>query len=374
MRTRLYRILGSVVVLTLASTVAARQEAESPKQDLKLLRFAERALPWYPDSSFTITEDERKQTASGSYRLVSVDRSCDSKYLAGVRPLVIDEMTSQVWIGNRGKLPTADGAFDPSNLRRVVEHLIPDLLLSSNRIKAKVDWKTDLRPGGVIPFTLVVDSGYGEYRKLGAVTADGKYLILGSPLPFDRDPVEYRRDMLRTSPQVVWDEPSSEARAEIVEFSDFECPGCRAKWSLIKKSLDTFGSLVQHGYVAFPLNTIHPWAFRSACAGWCVAQKKPELLVPLKELFYSMQEEMAVSLVTPTAKDFVAAEGLDEEEFLACYLRQPSLDGVHEQLTLGNRLGVMATPTFFINGWMVVVPEEAWLMPMLERLTAGEEP
>jgi protein-disulfide isomerase len=78
--------------------------------------------------------------------------------------------------------------------------------------------------------------------------------------------------------------------------------------------------------------------------------------------------------VTPTALDFVAGHNLDEAQFLACYLRDPSIAGVHRQMALGNALGVRATPTYFVNGWMVQVPDSTWFPDMVSRLIKGEEP
>jgi len=69
----------------------------------------------------------------------------------------------------------------------------------------------------------------------------------------------------------------------------------------------------------------------------------------------------------------VQGNDLDEERFNACYLRAPSLDAVHNQLALGQSLGVQATPTYFVNGWKVQVPGEDWFGSMVETLIAGNE-
>jgi protein-disulfide isomerase len=362
-----------VLVALVCGTAMAGDEAV--QQDPDLLRFAERALAFCPDSSFTLTEHEVRQTPSGSYRLVTVERECGVGFLSGPSPMIVDDLTGLVWTGSRGRLKSAEMGVEPGELREFVEKFLPDALRANMNVRARVDWDAgELRPGGLIPMTLRVESGYGQYGKLAAVTADGEYLVIGSPLALDEDPVAFRRELLRSSPSVVWDHPSAEAVVEIVEFSDFECPGCRRKWPLIAKTISELGPRVQHGQVSLPLTSIHPWAFRAACAAWCVAEQDPEQVVPLKELFYSMQAEMEVSLVTPTAQDFVAAEELDEKSFGECYLRQPSLDAVHEQLSLGQRLDVNATPTYFVNGWLVLVPDEEWFGTMIERLAAGEDP
>ena len=83
---------------------------------------------------------------------------------------------------------------------------------------------------------------------------------------------------------------------------------------------------------------------------------------------------MEVSQVTPTSVDFVAGHGLDETAFRDCYLRDRSLQAVHAQLALGHRLGVIATPTYFVNGWMVQMPEDEWFPELVSRILKGEEP
>jgi len=366
-------VFAAVLVGWLPTTFGA--EEAGPAQDPEILRFAERAASWYPDSVFRVTRDEVRQTASGSYRVVTVERTCGSEFLSGVTTLLIDEVTSTVWIGSVGGLPIAERKVGLKDLKPFLEGYLPEALQRVVGRKLRVEWDAGgLRPGALIPFQLRVDSGYGEYLKPVAVTADGEQLALGSPLPLDRDPVEYRREQLDTSPLVTWDRTTDSATVDVVEFSDFECPGCRRKWPLIELLLERFAGKLRHGFAAFPLITIHPWAFRAASAGWCVAEQKPEAMLPLKDLFYSLQKEMDVSEVTPTALDFVAAQGLDEERFSSCYLHAPSLDGVHAQVSFGNLLGVAATPTYFVNGWLVQVPEEEWLVPMVGRLAEGLDP
>jgi protein-disulfide isomerase len=355
--------------------VVQRAGLAASAQDTDLLRLVSRAEPWYPDSMFTITADERSQTASGSYRLVTVDRQCDSQLLSGSVTVVVDEMAKLAWIGSVARLPFQDVGVEPGALGRFLQEMIPDVLRSSLRINTRVEWGDG--PGSVgalIPFWLVVETGYGEFRRGAAVTSDGENFVLGTPFSLDEDPVAHRRQLLAASDLVVWDKGGDgEATVEIVEFSDFECPACRARWPLIKGELEANGAAMKHGMVSFPLTNIHPWSFRSASASWCVALQNAGSLVSFKELFYSMQSEMEVSLVTPTSLDFVDGAGLDGTAFTACYLREPSLDAVHRQMALGHQLGVSATPTYFVNGWKIQAPNESWFPGMIDRLVAGED-
>jgi len=373
MRFRSYLIttLGSLFVLGAAAQAA---EGTPPEPAPKVLRFAQRALPWYPDSTFELVENNRFQTPAGSYRVVTVERKCASQSLSGKPTFLVDEGNSLVWFGSVGQLPFKSAGVEPTGLQTFVEGFLPEALKSRN-LRVAVEWGFGpQRPGALIPFDLVVETGYGRYRRSAAVTSDGEYLVMGTNMPLDEDPVAYRKKLLSESDLVMWDSGSAAGEPlEIVEFSDLECPACRSKWPLVKELVDKHGEAVRHGMVSTPLLTIHPWAFRASCATWCVSQQDPQLLVPFKEIFYSLQREMEVSLVTPTAIDFVGGNGLGEPEFRACYLRDPSLAAVHEQLALGQRLVVQATPTYFVDGWMVQMPHSSWFPDFVNRLLAGEE-
>ncbi len=131
---------------------------------------------------------------------------------------------------------------------------------------------------------------------------------------------------------------------------------------------------IRHGLVSYPLTQIHPWAFRAASASWCIALQDPHQLIPFKETFYDLQREMEVSLVTPTSVDFVAGRGLDEAAFRSCYLKKPSIEAVHAQMGLGKILGVNSTPTYFVNGWKIQVPDGIWFPAFVDRLIEGQEP
>ena len=368
-------IAASVLVtgLLLHPSVVA---GETPEPDPTALRFVQRALPYCPDSTFELTENTRYQTASGSYRVVTVERNCSSRSLTAKPTLIVDEVSSLAWFGSVGQLPFEKTGVEAGALRSFVESFLPEALLANMNLRVRVEWDAGPHtPGALIPFALAVTTGYGEFRRDAAVTSDGKYLVLGSSMPVQEDPVAFRRKLLSTNDLVMWDStPEAEPTLEIVEFSDLECPACRAKWPLIKTEMEKHGSSIRHGMVSFPLTLIHPWAFRASCASWCVAEQDPTALIPLKETFYSLQREMEVSEVTPTAVDFIAGNGLDEEKFRACYLKDQSIEAVHAQMALAHRLNVHATPTYFVNGWMVQMPDESWFPDLMNRLLVGEDP
>jgi hypothetical protein len=368
-------------LFVLALTVAAyggAQEKKKPEPAPKVMRFVERVLAWYPDSVFELVSNTRFQTPSGSYRLVEVSRTCASRILTGQPTMLVDENANTIWLGSVLQLPPIQEAgASPEALRTFLSQFLPEALNASRGLRV-VDLEWDVgprRPGALIPLHLMVESGYGKYRRRAAVTADGKYLVMASGMPLDEDPVAYRRRLFARSDVVMWDTAGGgNASVEIVEFSDLECPACKGKWPIVNLVLQKNAGMVRHGMVSYPLTSIHPWAFRAASASWCVALQDPHALVSFKETFYALQREMEVSLVTPTAVDFIAGRGLDEGVFRECYLRPPSIDAVHRQLGLGQGMGVNATPTYFVNGWRIQAPDGSWFPAFVERLMNGEEP
>ena len=369
------RALAAVALIGATMTVQGQDPIVA--QNPAVLRFVERAIAWHPDSTFRVLSDERRQTPSGSYRMVTVERTCSSKILSGQPTVVIDEVTGIAYLGSVGQLPFQQTGQSPRSLRSFLEGFLPEVLDRNMNMKVRVSWDTteDQTSGAVIPFLLLVDTGYGEFAKPSAVTSDGGYLVLGSGMPLEADPVALRRAKFAASDVVIWDDNGgSEATVEIVEFSDLECPACKAKWPMVKQEMEAHRGTIRHGMVSFPLTSIHPWAFRASSASWCVAEQGPQELIPFKELFYDLQRDMEVSLVTSTSMDYVAGEGLDETAFRACYLRSASLDAVHSQLALGHEVGVIATPTYFVNGWMVQAPNEEWFPDLISRIVNGEEP
>lgn len=375
---KIRRVLMWTLTALLVVGVTAAADADDPliKQDPEVLRFVERSIPWYPNSSFTVVADDRTQTPSGSYRIVRVSRTCENQFLTGEPSVIIDEVAGLAYLGSVGELPFEQIGTSPRALRPFLEGFLPQVMLQNMNMRVRVSW--DLPdgaiPGAIIPFKLFVDTGYGEFEKPVAVTSDGRLLVMGEGMPLDGDPVAIRRELFAKGDQVIWDHDGGSSKVEVVEFSDLECPACRVKWSLIKAAMEAHEGAVRHGMVSFPLTTIHPWAFRASSATWCIGRQQEQQVIGFKELFYELQRDMEVELVTPTSVDFVVGQGLDETAFRDCYLRSSSLDAVHAQLALGHRLGVNATPTYFVNGWMIQMPNDEWFPDLISRMVAGEEP
>jgi len=131
------------------------------------------------------------------------------------------------------------------------------------------------------------------------------------------------------------------------------------------------GDKVRHGLVNYPLVSNHPWAFRAAVAGLCVGQQDEALVLALKEEMYRLQSTLTPSTVDDAAFAFVTQRGLNEAAFRACYLKDPAIDRVHAQMGLAQRMGVMGTPTYFVNGEMINLADTETAVARLNAILAA---
>lgn len=149
---------------------------------------------------------------------------------------------------------------------------------------------------------------------------------------------------------VVVGEPS--APIKILEFGDYQCPGCGQFARGVKPLLEL--NYVQTGkaqfvFYDFPLVEIHPNAFLAARAARCAGVQGQYW--PYHDALFARQ--MRWSSSGNAADDFVDYArdlGLDEGAFESCLQSDRFADVVTANRQLGEQLGVNATPTLIVSG------------------------
>jgi protein-disulfide isomerase len=143
------------------------------------------------------------------------------------------------------------------------------------------------------------------------------------------------------------DDPSvgpKTAPITIVAFEDFQCPFCFQAQPFLKKLLATHTGDVRLIYKDFPLSSIHPDAQAAAEAAQC-AFKQGKFWEYHDELFAN-QSRYAEAFYRATAKKI----GLNITAFNECLASGKSKQVISQDVDLGRTLGVVGTPTFFVNG------------------------
>src|SRR5690606_16853329 len=78
----------------------------------------------------------------------------------------------------------------------------------------------------------------------------------------------------------------------------------------------------------------------------------------MEDMLYTKQAEWStVANPLPVFEEYAQELGLNIEQFRQDYASKEIADAIEEQRQEGTRLGVMATPTFFINGQKIENPQ-----------------
>jgi predicted DsbA family dithiol-disulfide isomerase len=137
---------------------------------------------------------------------------------------------------------------------------------------------------------------------------------------------------------------SSNAPVTIVEFSDFECPYCKRVQPTLKTIAEKYGDRVAFVYKDFPLPELHHDAQAAAEASHCAEEQ---------DKFWAYHDALFTASPAFDKETFVQLAdgvGLNRKAFEACVESGRHQERVMRDLALGRSLGVIATPTFFVNG------------------------
>ncbi len=141
---------------------------------------------------------------------------------------------------------------------------------------------------------------------------------------------------------------AANAPVTIAEFSDFECPACRAAEGPLKQLLALYGAKVRFIFKDFPLE-MHPWAKTAAFAAECVGEQGK--FWEFHDLLYQNQDQWVNAKSPPQAIEaYVKSLGLDNAAYKACLKDPMTAALINADIKEGKRRWVDATPTFFING------------------------
>lgn len=144
------------------------------------------------------------------------------------------------------------------------------------------------------------------------------------------------------TPKPVFGDPN--AAVKIVEFSDLQCPACKAAHPVVQQIKEEFGSNISFTYYHFPLRAIHPFAQKAAEAAEC-ANDQGRFWEYIDAAF-AVSPELKKSTLKRIATDL----GLDTEKFNACLDSGAKYKIVEGDYRFGLTKDVQGTPTFLVNG------------------------
>lgn len=137
---------------------------------------------------------------------------------------------------------------------------------------------------------------------------------------------------------------NEDAAITLVEYGDYECPGCGYAYPIIKAVQKHFGKDLRFVFRNFPLVEAHPYAGIAAEAAEFASDNN--VFWEMHDLLYENQEQFSRIKIIELV-DFLK---LPTAEFENALESEKYQDKIKKDFMGGVRSGVNGTPTFYING------------------------
>jgi protein-disulfide isomerase len=136
------------------------------------------------------------------------------------------------------------------------------------------------------------------------------------------------------------------AELTLIEFSDYQCPFCarhfRETLPQIEREYIGTGK-VKYVFRDFPIESIHPQAFKAAEAAHCAGEQGK---------YWEMHDRLFADQNVPGLKDLsqhAQALGLGLPNFEQCLNSGRQAADIRKNMADGQKAGVQGTPTFFLG-------------------------
>ena len=140
---------------------------------------------------------------------------------------------------------------------------------------------------------------------------------------------------------------AADAPVTLVEFADFQCGYCKRAHPEIQRLLNEYGSSVRYVFMDYPLEN-HIRAVPASVAARCAGEQ--DKFWDYFDNLMVMNGDLSDGDLSKRATDL----GLDADAFTACYESNKYQSTVMSMMENGRQVGVTGTPTFFINGRMLI--------------------
>lgn len=139
---------------------------------------------------------------------------------------------------------------------------------------------------------------------------------------------------------------------ELVQYGDFECPGCGAFFPIVKQVTDSYKDQIKFKFVHFPLTQLHLNAQSAARAAEAAGNQGK--FWEMHDLLYENQQAWKTTTnASGTFQAYAQQIGLDITKFKTDYSSATTNAIINADIKTGQALKVTGTPTFFLNGKLI---------------------
>jgi protein-disulfide isomerase len=231
----------------------------------------------------------------------------------------------------------------------------------------------DSKYAGFLETTVTASDGSHTQTQDFTITGDKRFLAIGGVYPLNTDP---RREALRIiSLKNQPGQGPANAPVTIVEYADLECPSCAHMQQFLENDImQKYPGKVHIVFKEFPL-PFHQWSKTAAIANECAYEMDPSKFAPYRSLIFEHQNDInAVQVNSSQVRELLLSYGqqvgLDRARLAVCLdseASKPRVDAGHKE---GDELQVASTPTFYINGKILVgaAPPETFYQAIEDAL------
>src|SRR5580658_6544697 len=242
--------------------------------------------------------------------------------------------------------PATKSALDKAALEAYVRHLY----VMDSRITVKV---SDAKPSevpGFMDVTVTASMGVQSQVFKLLVSKDGSKILQASVYDIHNNPFKPDLDKLKTTGAPNFG--TQGAPVVLVEFSDFQCPYCKAEAQELRKNLmATYPTQVHLYFKTFPLESLHPWAKAAAIASRCAYKQKPDAFWVYHDWVFENQEKITPENFKDKILDWAKdVKELDAAQLGQCVDAKAAEAEVKQDQAEGQALEINGTPTLFVNG------------------------
>jgi protein-disulfide isomerase len=162
--------------------------------------------------------------------------------------------------------------------------------------------------------------------------------------------------------QIPVNQPSAHLKGNLdsnltlVEYSDFQCPACKAAAPDIAKLVEEFGDKFKLEYRHFPLRSIHPNAQIGAQAAEAAGMQGK--FWEMHDMLFDKQSEWSQSFNPEKYfKQYAEELGINTDRFVYDLNSDVVKDVVNKQFSEAESLKLPGTPSFVVDGKIVDINE-----------------
>ncbi|HSB03922.1 MAG TPA: thioredoxin domain-containing protein, partial [Thermodesulfobacteriota bacterium] len=203
-----------------------------------------------------------------------------------------------------------------------------------------------------IPVVVYVDKS-GEKVFIGTLFIKGENTTMKEAGPPKPKKIDMRSLEMEKSPSLG----PKEAKVTIVEFSNFNCPYCAASWPQLKKLMEKYPKNIRYVFKHFPLQPQGKTFELSEMATAAQALSDEAFWMVHDFLFSNEGQNLVKGEMGPLKQkvdQILKEKGYDLKVFRNFLESGSAKMKVREDLALGNKMRVTATPTKVINGDIII--------------------